>query len=59
MSGPAISSAHSLVVAATGAMVGAVQQPAELTRFAFENRLQASDEDHESNTPPMHQQGLT
>jgi len=35
-SGPAIVGAHSLVVSATGAMVGAVQQPQELTKFAFE-----------------------
>jgi hypothetical protein len=27
---------HSLVVSSTGSMVGGVQQPAELTRFAFE-----------------------
>jgi hypothetical protein len=35
-SGPAIVGAHQLVVSSKGAMVGAVQQPAELTRFAFE-----------------------
>jgi hypothetical protein len=34
--GPAIIGAHQLVVSATGALVGAVQQPQELTRFAFE-----------------------
>jgi hypothetical protein len=34
--GPGIIGAHQLVVSATGAMVGAVQQPPELTRFAFE-----------------------
>jgi uncharacterized protein YjbI with pentapeptide repeats len=34
--GPAIVGAHQLVVSATGAMIGAVQQPQELTRFAFE-----------------------
>jgi hypothetical protein len=34
--GPAIVGAHQLVVSSTGAMVGAVQQPQELTRFAFE-----------------------
>jgi len=33
---PAIVGASQLVVSATGALVGAVQQPAELTRFAFE-----------------------
>jgi hypothetical protein len=35
-SGASIAGAHQLVVTATGALVGAVQQPAELTRFAFE-----------------------
>ncbi|HSO31470.1 MAG TPA: hypothetical protein VLT33_03110, partial [Labilithrix sp.] len=34
--GASIAGAHQLVVTATGALVGAVQQPAELTRFAFE-----------------------
>jgi uncharacterized protein YjbI with pentapeptide repeats len=34
--GVSIAGAHQLVVTSTGALVGAVQQPAELTRFAFE-----------------------
>ena len=34
--GASIAGAHQLVVTATGALVGAVQQPTELTRFAFE-----------------------
>jgi hypothetical protein len=34
--GAAIVGAHQLVVTASGALVGAVQQPPELTRFAFE-----------------------
>jgi hypothetical protein len=35
-SGVAISGAHQLVVTSTGALVGAIVQPPELTRFAFE-----------------------
>jgi uncharacterized protein YjbI with pentapeptide repeats len=35
-SGPAIVGAHQVVVSSSGAMVGVVQQPPELTRFAFE-----------------------
>jgi len=35
-SGAGIVGAHQLVVTASGALVGAVQQPPELTRFAFE-----------------------
>ena len=34
--GPGIVGAHQLVVSSSGALVGAVQQPPELTRFAFE-----------------------
>jgi len=51
MSGPAVQGAHSLIVASTGSMVGAVQQPAELTRFAFEPGCKLRVKITKSNAP--------
>jgi uncharacterized protein YjbI with pentapeptide repeats len=51
MGGPAIQGVHSLIVSATGSLVGAVQQPAELTRFAFEPGCKLRMKISKSNAP--------